>query len=151
MKTIFAFFFLLFIGTYIHAQELAGEWRGYFTYESFSNSTPALQSNISLSISINSDGSYKIFSYSNIKNNYGQDSIITCRVIYKKTGKNSFQLKEESDDSAMDRRMLQVMSLRLVHKKNRLLLKGEWKSSNAQDISHGFMHFEKVAVIKPGN
>jgi hypothetical protein len=124
-----------------NAQTFEGEWRGKFDYDQQNFSPHQL---ISLKFTINPDSTYTVFSYTKIRGWTKLDSTIVCRVAGAFT-KDSLYLEEVEQVSPQKRRsnFFQLMRLRIVQKKNQVVLQGSWESKPESCDLSGTIYFWK--------
>ncbi len=117
------------------SQSLEGEWKGSFTYgkgASFSDFDMPVNTSspVSLYFKLNKDSSYNVYSYSRGKNIAGKDTIIVCKVLYRKTAPDSLYLEETNVLKPLNAEpaCFQKMYLKIKREKKFTILEGIWES-----------------------
>ncbi len=116
----------------LYAQSLEGEWRGSY-YSNSDIGITGISNPITLYFVLNKDSSYNIFSYSRGYDAAGNDTVVVCKVRYKKTAVNSFCLEETQVLLPKDApaSCFQSMTLELSKTKKMTVLEGTWKTDKA--------------------
>ncbi|MEO7049383.1 MAG: hypothetical protein ABI091_29030, partial [Ferruginibacter sp.] len=100
---------------------------------------------IALRITLNSDSSYNILSYTKSQTKEGKDSIETCQVKYKKIGRKYFKFEEQNYlDKKINKLDFQKMYLYFHEKNDIKTLHGKWQSVSPRNSVKGEMFFTKV-------
>lgn len=143
MKKLFFIFLIVFFCFQSYAQSLGGEWRGTF-YTDSDVILPGSSQPITLYFVMDQDSSYHIFSYSWGQDAAGKDTIVVCKVLYKKTAANSFYLEETEVLLPKNAPAVcfQNMNLTLRKAKGSMQLEGTWKSGEKCNHS-GTIRFKK--------
>lgn len=105
------------------AQELAGEWKGYYTYDKGDFLVPEGKTLISIFI----DSTNKVHSYTKYKNEFKRDTVVIRRMSFDKIGLYSIKLVELSDSIPNNNESLQTMVLNLKLQ-NPPMLTGKWNT-----------------------
>ena len=131
------------------SQSLEGEWKGSYAYAKqtyFSDFDMPVdkKSPIKLYFKLNTDSSYSIYSYSKGKDIAGKDTIVVCKVLYKKTSSDSLYLEETAvlKPSNAEPACFQKMYLKIKREKKLTILEGTWKSEGECNSS-GKIKFTK--------
>lgn len=148
-KTISTLFLSAFLFLQSASQSLEGEWKGSYAYDKltyFSDfDIPVDKKNpINLYFKFNADSSYSIYSYSKGKDIAGKDTIVVCKVLYKKTSSDSLYLEETEvlKPSNAEPACFQKMYLKIKREKKLTILEGTWKSEGECNSS-GKIKFTK--------
>src|ERR1051325_7310535 len=104
---LFIILFLIFFQS--SAQELTGEWKGYYTFNKGDFIVP--EGKIFISIII--DSANNVHSYTKYKNEFKRDTTVIRRMTFEKIGKNIIKLVELSDSLSSNDEILQTMILNL--------------------------------------
>lgn len=141
--------FSTFLSLQCFSQSLEGEWKGSYAYEKliyFSDfDIPVDKKNpIKLYFKLNPDSSYSIYSYSKGKDIAGKDTIVVCKVLYRKTSSDSLYLEETAvlKPSNAEPACFQKMYLKIKREKKLTILEGTWKSEGECNSS-GKIKFTK--------
>ena len=135
--------FCIFISFACFSQDLTGEWQGYFTSDLRYDVT-SQKTSIALTINLNQDGTYSIFSFTRLKTSNGKDTTIVCKVSYKKNGKRSIILQEQKyNEHDTDDNTFQKMYLKIKERKGLPELHGRWETANGNSSGKGDIFFTK--------
>lgn len=108
------------------AQELTGEWKGFYTFDKGDFFVP----NGKILISIIIDSSNRVHSYTKYKNEFKRDTTVIRRMTFEKMRLNTIKLIELGDslhNNFNKDESLQTMILNLKRQKP-LTLTGKWES-----------------------
>lgn len=144
IRYIFLLLFSASISFAASSQSLEGEWKGTYTDDEFNYLNIRNEFFIDLYFQLNSDSTYTIYSTSYFnKGNYNESKAV-CLVTYQMVGKNSIYLEEIKDLQSGDdpSNCFQRMKLKIVKKKNQMILTGIWDSAN-DSCSKGTISFRK--------
>lgn len=144
MKTISTLILFIFLSLQSFSQSLEGEWRGSY-YIEFGIDYPTITHPITLYFVLNKDSSYTIYSYSKGKDVDGNDTIVVCKVVYKKTSARSLYLEETQVLRPIDApaTCFQKMYLDVRREDKLSILTGTWKSESYCN-HNGKIRFTKV-------
>ena len=138
MKLLSLITILTLLSTTAKSQGFEGEWNGFF----WNINSPKANS-IKLKFTWNKDSTYDIKSYSPGKTINGTDTTVVCNVVYLINGYDSITLQEtvilEPSNAASS--CLQIMTLKIVMRKKKAILKGTWESDEC--FAFGHLRFEK--------
>lgn len=124
------------------SQDLTGVWQGYHTYN-LSLGLRADTVRMALSITANTNGGYDIVSYTKLPMLENPDTVLICKVLYKKTGKRSIRLTETKfPHEEIGYEGYQEMYLRIRQRHGRMRLIGYWANVQSKGMQ-GQMFFEK--------
>jgi hypothetical protein len=128
MKGISTLILFIFISLQCFSQSLEGEWKGYFTREL--DIPVDITSPIKLYFKLNKDSSYTVFSYSKGHDADGNDTIVVCKVLYRKTSADSIYLEESQvlKPKKAPNACLQKMYLKIRREKKLTILEGTWQT-----------------------
>lgn len=138
---LFIAFSLIFLSS--SAQELTGEWKGYYTFNKGDFQVP--EGKISISIFI--DSANKVHSYTKYKNEFKRDTTVIRKMTFEKIGLNTIKLVELSDSPSSSDEILQTMILNLKKQKP-LMLIGKWESHYGVAIYKGSINLIKQIKVK---
>jgi hypothetical protein len=137
MKFLFGIIILQLTTTACYSQLLEGTWKG-----SYSTNYHGRQINqyspIELNFIISNDSSYSVFSYSNGHSKFKVIDKIKCSVQCKFITNDSIYLKELEilEPLGANLRCMKQMLLRIIEKKNKIILDGIWLSETPEcDVS----------------
>ena len=144
MKPISTLILFIFLSLQSFSQSLEGEWRGSY-YIEFGIGYPTITHPITLYFVLNKDSSYTIYSYSKGKDVDGNDTIVVCKVVSKKTSAHSLYLEETQVLRPVDAPVACFQKMYLdISKEDKLsILSGTWKSESYCNHS-GKISFTKV-------
>jgi hypothetical protein len=135
MKAISTLIFFTCLSLQSFSQSLEGEWKGSFTYGKrvyFSDyDMPVdISNSISLYFKLNKDSSYTVYSYSRGKDVAGKDTIVVCKVLYRKTSPDSLYLEETEvlKPANAEAACFQKMYLKIKKEKKLTVLDGTWQT-----------------------
>ena len=124
------------------SQSLAGEWNGFYNYYYGSGTmvAPASDMPLKLKITVNSDSTYKIISYSG----RGEEET-ECAVYYRKLSEDSVFLQEMRvmKPEGKTNTGLQMMYLKISRRKKTMYLEGTWRFSPGDERLVGEIYLYK--------
>ncbi len=138
MKFLSIITILTLLTTTAKSQGFEGEWNGFFWNINSPKANP-----IKLKFTWNKDSTYDIKSYSPGKTMNGIDTTVVCNVAYLVKGYDSITLKETAiiEPVTPENTCLQIMTLKIVMRKKKAILKGSWDSDDC--FTFGHVRFEK--------
>ena len=138
MKLLSIITFLILLTTTARSQGFEGEWNGFFWNINSPKANP-----IKLKFTWNKDSTYDIKSYSPGKTINGTDTTVVCNVAYLVKGYDSITLQETAilDPPNAASSCLQIMTLKIVMRKKKAILKGKWQG--VECFTFGDIRFEK--------
>lgn len=125
------------------AQELTGEWKGYYAFDKGDFLVPEGRTLISIFI----DSANKVHSYTKYKNEFKRDTTVIRKMTFEKIGVNTIKLVELSDSLNNKDESLQTMILNLKRQKPPLLT-GKWESHYGAATYKGAIHLIKQVKTK---
>ncbi len=139
MKPILIITILTLLTTTAKCQGFEGEWNGFFLNINSPKANP-----IKLQFTWNKDSTYDIKSYSPGKTINGKDTTVVCNVAYLVKGYDSITLQETAilDPPNAASSCLQIMTLKIVMRKKKAILKGTWESDEC--FAFGHLRLEKT-------
>lgn len=129
MRSLSTLVLFIFISCPCFSQSLEGEWKG--SYDIDFDVPVSIGRPIKLYFVLNKDSSYKVYSYSKGKDGDGRDTIIVCKVLYKRTAEDSLYLEEIEvlKPKNAGQNCFQKMYLKIKRKDRSILLEGTWTST----------------------
>jgi hypothetical protein len=144
MKIISTIVLFIFLSLRCFSQSLEGEWKG--SYDIDLDVPVSVTRPIKLYFVLNKDSSYNVYSYSKGQDLDRRDTIIVCKVLYKKISEDSLYLEEiqvlKPKNAAPS--CFQKMYLKIKRKDRSILLEGTWQSEKKCNSS-GKIRFTKKA------
>lgn len=149
MKKILILFLVICFSSYSYAQSLEGLWKGKYTVTEMQIApvvkTYNRQIPINLYFTLLKDSSYYVTSFSQGFNEYGQDTIVTCRVSCKLLEQDSIYLQEKEVilPKNIPNTVFQKMTLKIDRRKNKTFLVGKWTDTGSLNREGGEIIFLK--------